>query len=58
MKAALELEDNAGNFYLTTPPGEWKDFFDQMVVEKGKGKNCFCKLYPGISRAPVSLHHG
>jgi twitching motility protein PilT len=38
MKSTLELEDNSGNFYTTMPPGEWKDFFDQMVAEKGKGK--------------------
>lgn len=34
----LELENNDGAFSAIMPPGAWKDFFDQMMAEKGRGK--------------------
>lgn len=34
---SLEAEDNRGRFEIMKPPGAWKDFFDRMLSEKGKG---------------------
>lgn len=36
-KDSLEAEDNLGRFEIMKPPGPWKDFFERMLSEKGKG---------------------
>ncbi|SBW84200.1 twitching motility protein [Pseudomonas veronii 1YdBTEX2] len=36
-KDSLEAEDNNGRFEIMKPPGAWKDFFDKMLSEKGRG---------------------
>ncbi|MBM5458990.1 Flp pilus assembly complex ATPase component TadA [Pseudomonas sp. P66] len=34
---SLEAEDNLGRFEIMKPPGAWRDFYDRMLSEKGKG---------------------
>lgn len=34
---SLEAEDNLGRFEIMKPPGAWRDLYDRLLSEKGKG---------------------